>query len=103
MVVVCRNNASYAPFVLLLGAIEDVAIVLALQAAQELKEDDESDHGGAGPEEGRVGRDAPAGGDEAGVNCIPVPEHLVIEEVLLEEGVSDLGEMVGKEAKEETH
>ena len=61
MVVVCRSNASYAPAVLFLSAIEDVAVVLALQMAQELEEDDESDHGGAGPEETRVGRDAPAG------------------------------------------
>ena len=61
VVVVGRSNAIYVPAVLLLGAMEDVAVVYALQAAQELKEDDESDHGDAGPEEARVGRDAPAG------------------------------------------
>ena len=61
MVVVCRGNASDAPAVLFLSVIEDVAVVLALQVAQELKEDDESHHGGTGPEETRVGRDAPAG------------------------------------------
>ena len=103
MAVVRRSNAGYNPAVLLLEAIEDVAVVLALQVAQELKEDHESDHGDAGPEEARMGRDAPVRRDEAGIDCEPVPEHLAIELTLSEWDSSHVAGIMGKKVEEETH
>ena len=54
----------------------DVAVVVALQAAQELEGEDEAGDAEAGAGEHGGGGDVPGGGEEAGVEGVPVPEHL---------------------------
>ncbi len=51
-------------------------IVRSLQTAQELEKEDEGDDGEAGEEEGEEGGDVEGWAEEAGVEGVPVPEHL---------------------------
>lgn len=57
--------------------LDEEAVVLLGQAAEELESHDEEDDTDAGTREHALGLDLPGLGDEAGVNDVPVPEHLV--------------------------
>lgn len=61
--------------------LHDEAVVLLGQAAEELEGHDEEDDADAGAGEHALGLDLPGLGDEAGVDDVPVPEHLVMESV----------------------
>lgn len=58
--------------------LDDEAVVLLGQAAEELEGHDEEDDADAGAGEHALGLDLPGLGDEAGVDDVPVPEHLVM-------------------------
>jgi hypothetical protein len=51
-------------------------IVLLAEAAEELDENDEENDADAGGGEGALGRDAPGRAQEAGIDGVPVPQHL---------------------------
>ena len=53
-----------------------VVVELALETAEELEDHDEEDDANAGAREGPLAGDVPGAGDEAGVDRVPVPEHL---------------------------
>lgn len=55
---------------------DDIAIVFLAGAAQSLEDDYEQNHADAGAREGALGLDAPRAGDEAGVDSVPIPQHL---------------------------
>ena len=57
-------------------SLPEKLIVRSLQTAQELEKEDEGDDGEAGKEEGEEGGDVEGWGEEAGVEGVPVPEHL---------------------------
>lgn len=56
--------------------MQQETIVFALQTAEELEEEHEGDDANAGPGEHAFGGDVPCRGEEACVDCVPVPEHL---------------------------
>ena len=55
---------------------DEKAVVLLDRAPEELERHDEQDDADAGACEHACRGDVPGGGDEAGVDCVPVPEHL---------------------------
>lgn len=58
------------------GALLDQPVIFALQAAEELEEEHEGYDADAGADEHAVGGDVPCRGQEAGVDGVPVPQHL---------------------------
>lgn len=64
-------------FLELVGVLlDEEAVVLLGQAAEELQSHDEEDDADAGARKHALGLDLPGLGDEAGINDVPVPEHL---------------------------
>lgn len=61
------------PFPVLL---DEVRIILPLQAPQALQHNDKADDTNAGARELSPGGDAPGGRDETRINGVPVPKHL---------------------------
>lgn len=55
---------------------DEVSVVLLDRAAQELKRHGQENDTDAGPGKHAARGDVPAGGDEARVDCVPVPQHL---------------------------
>lgn len=56
--------------------LDDVAVPFLDGAAEELEGHDEEDDADAGAGEHTLAGDAPGRGDEAGVDGVPVPQHL---------------------------
>ena len=54
----------------------NAAIVFALQASEEFEKEDEGHDAEADEGEGGAGGDVDGWGEEAGVDGVPVPEHL---------------------------
>jgi len=55
---------------------DEILIVLLDAASEQLEEHHQEDDANAGTGHHACAADAPGGGDEAGIDCVPIPEHL---------------------------
>lgn len=55
---------------------DDVAVVFLACATEEFERHDQEDDADAGAGEGPSGVNVPGAGEEASVDCVPVPQHL---------------------------